>query len=209
METTQNYQLKITLRDYKPPIWRRIIVPANTLLSDLHNIIQIVMGWENAHLHHFYKEMPRGVYGQMQFYSPKYDFDEFWDSGMNIDYKGIAIDKLLGAEGEKIVYEYDFGDSWYHDILLEKILPPDEKQETPLCVKGKNACPIEDSGGVWGYAAMLEILKDPSHEDHEGLGEWLGLEPDETYDPAYFNMEEVNESLRRLFKSKRRTKKLI
>jgi hypothetical protein len=112
----------------------------------------------------------------------------------NIDYKKIKISDLLKKEKDKIVYEYDFGDGWEHDVLLEKILPGDEKLKFPVCLEGKMACPPEDCGGVWGYSDLLEILKQPKHEEYDSYIEWLGGE----FDPEHFDKEAVNRILKRL-----------
>jgi len=173
------YQLKISLMGAKPPIWRRILVESDTHLSDLHKILQTTMGWYNAHLHQF---IDRG-----EFYAPPSD----WDELDTIDYSGISIDKLLKKEKGKIFYEYDFGDGWRHEILLEKILEKEPKTYYPVCIDGKNACPPEDCGGIWGYANLLEIMADPEHEEYEDMMDWLGGE----FDPTAFDKEEVNDSL--------------
>jgi len=112
----------------------------------------------------------------------------------DIDYrkKKLRIRDLLTFEKEKIIYEYDFGDSWQHEIILQKILPPDNTKEYPICVSGKRNCPPEDCGGVWGYAEMLEILSQPDYEDYHDTLEWLG----EEFNPEYFNKDEINELLR-------------
>ena len=125
------------------------------------------MGWENDHLYQFVK-------GKI-FYSPDYATD--------VEYEKIKISDLLKKEKDKILYEYDFGDSWEHDILLEKILPDDKKFKSPVCIEGKMACPPEDCGGVWGYSELLEILKHPDHEEYEEYTEWIGGD----FDPDHFD----------------------
>ncbi len=183
MKTEQIFQIHILLKKSQPRIWRRILVSSETLLSDLHKIIQTVMGWTNTHLHQFRK-------GD-QFYALPFDDDDF--EFYKTDYSGIAVKELLLNEGDKIIYDYDFGDSWEHDIRLEKILHPDTPLKYPVCIKGKRACPPEDCGGIWGYENMLEILKDKQHEEYKDIVEWLG---DDDYDPEYFDIEEVNELLK-------------
>ena len=160
------------------------MVPSETRLSDFHKIIQTTMGWTNTHLHQFIKNQT--------FYSAKMADDDFSDESNNVDYKKIKIADLLKMEKDKIIYVYDFGDNWEHNIILEKILPIDEKTEYPVCLAGKMNCPPEDCGGAWGYTDMLEILKQPNHEEYESYIEWLGTE----FDPKYFNKDEQNELLR-------------
>ena len=142
------------------------------------------MGWTNSHLHQFIKNRT--------FYTERMTDDDTWGELDNVDYKNMKIFDLLKREKEKIVYEYDFGDGWEHDVLLEKILPGDEKLKSPICLAGKMACPPEDCGGVWGYADLLEILKNPKHEEYDSYMEWLGGE----FDPEHFDKDKVNKMLR-------------
>lgn len=179
------YQIQIALKNFKPKIWRRILLPSDLSLSDLHKIIQTTMGWTNTHLHQFYKDGMR--------YMEKMGNDYMWDDRNQFDYIALQLSDLLRYEKEKISYEYDFGDGWNHKIVLEKILPFDDKVEYPVCIKGKMNCPLEDCGGVWGYADLLEVLKNPQHEEYDELVDWIG---DEHFDPEYFDKDEVNELLR-------------
>ncbi len=184
--TNKIFQVQIALKNSNPKIWRRVLIPSDLLLSDFHKVIQTTMGWSNSHLHQFIKDQ---VY-----YTVRFPDDDSWDDGENVDYteKKLRVSDLLTAENETITYEYDFGDSWGHEIILEKILPVGEKTQYPTCLTGKRSCPPEDCGGVWGYADMLKILKHPDHDEYEGIVEWLGDE----FDPAYFDKEEVNDLLR-------------
>lgn len=174
------YQIQIALEGFKPKIWRRILIPADTLLSDFHIVIQIIMGWHNAHLHQFI------VDGKI--YMEKMDEDEMWDDLDHIDYEGIRLKDVLKSENGLIQYEYDFGDGWMHEILLEKILPFDNEVHLPICLDGSMNCPVEDSGGVNGYAEYLRIRQNPDHEEYESVIEWLG----DDFDPEYFNVDEKN-----------------
>jgi len=178
------YQIQIALKRSKPKIWRRLLVSSDLLLSDFHEIIQISMGWTNSHLHQFIKNNT--------FYTRRFEDDDFWEEMDNVDYRKMKISDLLKKEKEKIIYEYDFGDGWEHNIILEKILPFDDKLKYPVCLAGKMNCPPEDCGGIWGYSDMLEILKQPDHEEYENYHEWLGGD----FDPAYFDETKVNESLK-------------
>ena len=182
--TKKTYQIQIALRRSKPKIWRRILVPSDLLLSDFHKIIQTTMGWTNSHLHQFIKDQT--------FYTRKMADDDFWGEMDNIDYTEMKISDLLKKEKDKIIYEYDFGDGWEHDLILEKIDTNGENKNIPTCLTGKNNCPPEDCGGIWGYANMLEILKHPDHEEYEEYIEWLG----EKFDPKYFDKNEINKMLK-------------
>jgi hypothetical protein len=175
------YQLKVTLRGVsKPPVWRRIVVPAALSLGLLHHILQEAMGWEGSHLHVF------SAGGQ--------DYgDAYSDLGFADESKAVLA-KVLARPGAVMRYTYDFGDEWEHDIALEKVLPP-EPAARLSCLAGKGACPPEDCGGAWGYASLKEVLADPGHEDHESLLEWLGLDDAADFDPAWFRLDEVNARL--------------
>jgi hypothetical protein len=180
------YQLKITLVGSKPPIWRRVLVKSDTLLSDLHLIIQTTMGWTNSHLHQF-------IVGHDSFQPEYEDMD---DDGYSQPYTDKRINDFLKKENAKVVYEYDFGDSWYHDIVLEKILEEQKGTFYPVCIEGKNTCPFEDCGGIWGYEDLVKTLKNKKHPEYEEMKEWLELDEDEEFDPTIFFKDEVNEELK-------------
>lgn len=174
------YQLKVTLKDSKPPIWRRILVPDSISLYQLHTILQIVMGWTNSHLHQFLIE------------------DEYYGDPADSDYgdikneKRYRLNQFVARKGFKFIYEYDFGDSWEHTILVEVILPFEKDKQYPICLAGKRACPPEDVGGIWGYEDFLETISNPEHPKYEGIIEWLG----DDFDPEFFDIDDVNEVLR-------------
>jgi len=173
------YQIKISLIGAKPPIWRTFLVPSDLRLDAFHDVIQIVMGWTDSHLHQF-------IANNVFYGIPD---DEF---GMEIENEAkFKLFHLLKKEKDTIKYEYDFGDSWEHKILLEKIFPFDTKTALPVCIKGKRACPPEDCGGIWGYEDLLETISNPKHPDHEDMLDWLGGE----FDPEEFDLEEINRDL--------------
>jgi hypothetical protein len=174
------FQIKITLKHIRPQIWRRIQVPADIKLGRLHDIIQAVMGWEDCHLHQF-------IRGRDRYGNPDPEFPDG-----TISEKNIRLDKIA-KPGDTFIYEYDFGDSWQHEIKIEKILPP-EDQRYPVCLAGKRACPPEDCGGFPGYLHLLEALSDPGHEEHEDMRDWIGGD----FDPEAFDLVETNKALWRL-----------
>jgi hypothetical protein len=176
------YQLKITLKDSKPPIWRRVEVADDITLARLHRIIQVAMGWTDSHLHLF--SLGRTDYGV-----PHPD-----DGGETRDERRYKLNQLLTAPKQKLSYEYDFGDSWTHEVLLEQVREPEPGATYPRCITGKRACPPEDCGGVWGYAEFVEAIADPEHPEHDELLEWVGGE----FDPAAFDVAAVNAELRGL-----------
>lgn len=174
------YQIKVTLKDSKPTIWRRFLVGNNVTLHELHNILQTVMGWTNSHLHHF---IIKGEY-----YSEPFDEDFEVETKDESRYK---LDQFVGGEGFKFRYEYDFGDSWMHGLIVEKILPFEKGGHYPVCIKGKRACPPEDVGGMWGYEDFLEAIANPNHPERKEMLEWIGAD----FDPEYFNLDEINNRL--------------
>lgn len=176
-------QLKITLLGIEPKIYRIVQVPETITLRNLHKVIQKVMEWENYHLYQFMKDR--------QSFGPKSrDFDM---SEVQND-KSVPVIELLPKIRHKMYYEYDFGDGWLHEILLQKILPAEESVRYPVCIDGKYGGPPEDSGGPPGYCDLLEALDDPDHAGHEDAIDWLG----EEYDPGRFDLDEINKRLRRI-----------
>jgi hypothetical protein len=174
------YQLKVTLKDIRPPIWRRIQVKEDTTLYKLHQIIQLAMGWTNSHLHQFIAD---GVYyGEPH---PDFGFEV-------VNEKRTRLNQIMSNLKDKFVYEYDFGDSWEHEIVLENILEPETKTRYPRCIKGKRNCPPEDVGGVWGYSNFLEAIHNKDHPEHEEYLEWIG----DSFDPEEFCLEDVNQELK-------------
>jgi len=180
------YQLKITLLGL--PVWRKLEVRGDMSLGLLHAVIQVAMGWTNSHLHQF-------IAGKKRYT----DMDTLdgggLDDGMDFDEDEITLMDIAPKAKKKFVYEYDFGDSWEHGILVEKI----SAEELPLryvaqCLDGKGACPPEDCGGIGGYADLLEIIHDPKHPEYESMMEWLG----DGFDPEAFDIKEVNKSLTKL-----------
>ncbi len=176
------YQFKVTLKGIRPPIWRRIQVPDNYTFWDLHVAIQDAMGWMDCHLHEFTVPDPRGgAPVRIGVPDPEYGFHAV------LPEEKQRISDWFFVEGKPAVYTYDFGDDWEHTVKLEKILPREEGEDYPRCVRGKRACPPEDCGGPWGYLQLLEVLADPGHEEYEEMLEWLG----EDYEPEWFHPEEV------------------
>ncbi len=181
-EPAQNYQIKITLNDSRPPIWRRILVPSNITLRKLHDILQIVMGWTDSHLHQFTIE-GKG-YGDAQ--------NDEWDDLRLLPEQRYRLSQVAPRSGARFQYEYDFGDSWEHSLRVEKILPPEPGTRYPQCLAGKRACPPEDVGGVWGYQEFLEALADPDDPQHDEYLEWIGG----AFDAEAFDPGDVNTRLR-------------
>ena len=176
------YQLKIALRNVRPRIWRRVQVRDCTL-AELHEIIQVAMGWEFSHLYSF--NIGGVDYGDLDMTGDELDMK---------DARRARLCRLVRGEKFKFRYTYDFGDNWEHEIVVEKILPPEEGKTYPVCVDGKRAGPPEDVGGVWGYMDFIEAIRDPKHPQHRELAEWY----EAPFDPEAFDIDELNRRLVRL-----------
>jgi Plasmid pRiA4b ORF-3-like protein. len=172
-----HYQLKITLQDVDPPIWRRVLVPSDFTLFDLHRVIQIVMGWEDCHLHDFSIKRQR------------YALPDIVDSDQEGDESETRLCDVVRPRS-KFLYQYDFGDGWMHDLVVEKAVH-DVAAAGPFCVDGERAGPPEDSGGPWGYQVKLEALANPHDEESEELREWIGND----FDAELFERDSVNAQL--------------
>jgi hypothetical protein len=176
------YQLKVTLCDIEPPIWRRLRIAGDTSLAQLHRILQITMGWEAYHLYQF-------EVGGFQYGVPESDV---FASGLKDATRATLAE--VASEGDVFHYEYDFGDAWEHEILVEARPSRDDGSHYPRCEGGERACPPEDCGGSWGYENLLAALADPKHDDHEDLTEWIGG----SFDAGAFTVAVVNRSLQTL-----------
>jgi len=178
------YEFEITLLEIKPRIWRRFAVWNNDSLMVLHDIIQMVMGWKDCHLHEF-------SIGDWTYASRDPDFDDL-DERETRDERKSYLRDVLGGEGFRFRYRYDMGDNWQHGLEVMKVHTPEKDVRYPVCLAGERACPPEDVGGIWGYANMLEAVADPKHEEHEQYVEWIGG----SFDPGAFDLKEVNQMLR-------------
>lgn len=178
------YQLKITLLEIDPPIWRRFQVPSTIPMCCLHDAMQVVMGWTDSHLHQFDKDGKH--WGDPQ----NSEFDD--DIDIN-DESQVPVAKVLLAEGESMIYVYDFGDDWRHQVLLEKILPS-ESATKPICLAGERRCPPEDVGGPFGYEEFLEAIFQPGHKEFEHYRGWAGGK----FHAEEFRLKAVNKMLERM-----------
>ena len=176
----QILQLKITLEHIEPPIWRRFQISNDIGLSDFHEALQVIMGWENCHLHHF-------VTANTTIGIPDPDFEEL----ETVDETTVRLRDVLVNVGDSLQYEYDFGDGWAHRVDVEKVLSSTEVQSVPNCLDGARACPPEDVGGPFGYLELLEAIADTTHERHTEFVGWIG----EDFASGHFSVQEVNNAL--------------
>lgn len=159
------YAIKVTLLGTRPAVWRRFLIESDITLGQLHRTLQIVMGWSNSHLHQF-----------MMYKRKQADRAKLGD--------------LINLPGAKLLYEYDFGDGWQHELLLEEILDTDGPFQR-CCLAGARHCPPEDCGGPYGYRELLDARNDTSHPEHNFVCDWLG----DSFDPLEFSVEEINRRL--------------
>ncbi|MBI2787822.1 MAG: plasmid pRiA4b ORF-3 family protein [Elusimicrobia bacterium] len=179
---TTPYQLKVTLLGTNPPIWRRIAVAGGISLGHLHDVLLHAMGWDGGHMHLFH--VGKTDYGETH---PELEHV--------VDQRKVRLCDVAPQAKKRFVWEYDMGDTWLHEIVVEKI----NSAEPPLkaaavCLDGARACPPEDCGGVYGYEDFLKAIRDPKHESHDEMLEWIGGE----FDPEAFDLKETNKALSRL-----------
>ncbi|MEA3400907.1 MAG: plasmid pRiA4b ORF-3 family protein [Armatimonadota bacterium] len=179
------YRLRISIVGSEPEIWRRVDVPGQATLSDLHGIIQRTMNWENYHLHQF------EIHDEL--YMPQAPVELNLEMAESADETEACLIDLDLAAGSSFEYVYDFGDWWVHEIRVEEVLERDPQHRYPVCHDGEMAGPPEDVGGLWGYYEMLEALEDPEHPEHEMYTDWI-----EEWDPEDFDAEAVNKRLMRI-----------
>ncbi len=178
-------QLHISLSGSQPLIWRRVLVPKNITFYGLHLVIQTAMGWEESHLYEFYLKGAR--VGQI--FEDGEDYGEFPKENA----ESVRLEEKILEVKQKFDYLYDFGDSWEHQIKVEKALPADATLKYPHCLAGAMNCPPEDSGGLGGFYYSLEVLQDKKHPEYSDLKAWYGR-----YNPERFKLDAVNVELRSL-----------
>jgi len=179
------YRFKIVLQDSDPAIWRRIET-RDVALEQLHALIQTAMGWTNSHLHQF-------EIGGSRYTDPRFLIGNLDDFGA-IDYSGLRVSDLVAKQRAKlrIGYEYDFGDGWRHEVVLENVTESEPGIRYPRCIDGERACPPEDVGGVYGFADYVEAIANPSHSAHDDYLEWHG-----PFDPTEFDAAKATRRMRK------------
>jgi hypothetical protein len=175
------FQLRLQLNDVDPVVWRRLIVPGSVRMAKLSEMLLAAMGWTNSHLHAFRVGDVR--YGM--------NVDEYSDG--EIDEKQVTVLQALRDE-RRFVYDYDFGDSWEHDVVIEDLSWTYFGLKFAVCIDGERACPPEDVGGPWGYTEFLAAIADPDHEERESYLEWVGG----SFDPARFDLATANAALQKV-----------
>ena len=174
-------QLRVSLMEITPTIWRRMLVPGSVRLAKLHLMLQAAMGWTDSHLHDF--RVGDKVYGTQ--------IDDYPDDELNEN--DVTVLQVCRDE-RRFVYQYDFGDSWEHEVVVEGQWWSPIGLKFGVCLDGQNACPPEDCGGWPGYAEFLEAIGDPEHEEHERFLRWVGG----SFDPTAFDLAVANAALQRV-----------
>jgi hypothetical protein len=175
------YELHVELEDIEPSIWRRILVYGSIKLPKLHDLLQLVMGWSDSHLHSF----------EVGYKTFSLAHDEMEDLNI-LDEQNYTLGRILGESVREFVYEYDFGDSWRHRIKVKPVPQPNTDWFYPLCIAGERAAPPDDVGGVTGYLEFLSAIRDPKHDEHESMLTWIGG----AFDPEGFDLNAINRALR-------------
>ncbi|MCC5877550.1 MAG: plasmid pRiA4b ORF-3 family protein [Candidatus Sumerlaeia bacterium] len=177
---TQIMQFKVTLKYISPPVWRRLLMPPDNTLGQLHNAIQGAMGWGNYHLHAF-------RFGTTQYGSSSIE-EMNW-----MDEDAVTLHEMFSQPKTKARYTYDFGDGWEHEVVFEKFVPLKPGEDYPQCIAGKRACPPEDCGSYPGYERICQLIANPKLPDPEGLRKWVGR----AYDPERFDLAAANKAVKR------------
>lgn len=171
--------LRVSLRDVEPAVRRRFVVSSEMPLPKLNQALERVMGWEGHHLHVF--DVSGILFGEP---------DE--EADYVISEKAATVKHVLPRVGASLRWDYDFGDGWEHDVVVEAIESPGHGKRYPMCLDGARACPPEDCGGVGGYERLLAVLADSTDPEHENMVEWA---PD-GFDPEVFDVVAANRRLR-------------
>jgi hypothetical protein len=177
MDSESTVLLRVTLREISPKIWRSFQVPKTMNLGDLHHVLQIVMGWNDSHLHSY--RLSGVEYG----YIDESEKDDWQDETK------VNVEDVFKRRDDSLLYVYDFGDDWQHDI---EMIGSGEGEDVH-CTEGERACPPEDVGGPPGYTRFLQAINDPDDEDYEMMTDWM----DTNFDPEAFDRFAINLNLER------------
>jgi hypothetical protein len=176
-------QFRLSVKDVKPEIWRKVLVPSDTTLERLHSILQVLMGWRNKHLYAFVINKKR--------YSLPDEADG--DIGKRNPVQA-KLSKVFTNKNEPITYEYDFGDGWQIDLSSEAVSNDLEQKQATLCIEGSRHGPAEDTGGSKGYMEKARIYDNPQHRRYAEIRKLIGP----NFDPEAFDIMSINERLRNI-----------
>jgi hypothetical protein len=180
-------QVHVSLDDIKPAIWRRLVVPLDFTLRDLHLVLQAAFGWMNAHLYEF-------RVGGLRYGDAAVANADGWEGdSRTFDDAGVRVRDFMRKPGTRFEYVYDFGDEWVHTVVLEKQVAVEPTPKVASLIAGARARPPEDVGGTSGYQDFLEALLNPAHEEHRAIRRWAGGH----FDPEWFDFELINDDVSR------------
>jgi hypothetical protein len=187
------FELRLSLLYVAPEVWRLLRVPDDIRMDRLDRVIQAAFGWTNSHLHQFHLiDAKGGIKGYVGRPDPDALPDIFGRRPPTQDETKRQLKNFLAKPGDRIGYEYDFGDGWLHSVELVSVHPQASRPATAICLDGARACPPEDCGGPPGYEQLLKTVGNPKAHDHAEMKEWLG-----EFDPAAFNLAATNRALTR------------
>jgi hypothetical protein len=173
----EGYYIRIELLDVSPPVWRTMNVPSGIRLDEFSVLLMIAMGWEGSHLHQF--RAGKQVIGH----------SDQSDHEAHLNEQELFIEDLFQEDISPIIFDYDFGDGWEHEITLLGELSAED--DLLVVIDGERACPPEDCGGPSGYDDLVQILANPNDPEYEEMLDWLG----EDFDPEAFDIDLVNDLL--------------
>ncbi|TAH31488.1 MAG: plasmid pRiA4b ORF-3 family protein [Cytophagales bacterium] len=190
------YQLKIELKYIEPKITRTVLVQEDFTFSELADVLMCAFNWGGGHLWQFSFQssgLIKGGRKALTYIAEAYDENGFETDEDQLEASELELNEILNSERKKIEFEYDFGDSWKHEITLQKVLEKDSSLDYPICIKGARNAPPEDCGSYYGYEKILEHYANPKKFKAEikEFEEWFGGK----YDSEYFNIDEVNEAI--------------
>ena len=185
------FQLRMELQGVDPAVWRRVLVPGGVRLSTLSAVLVATMGWTDSHLHAF--QIGDRRYARLN------DDDVDFDTEDEVDETDVTVAEVLGPldgpPGQSaFLYQYDFGDDWEHEVVIERSFTTAVGLKFAVCLDGANACPPEDVGGAYHYREFMAAVGDPTHPDHQPLLDWIGG----SFDPTAFDLATTNAVLQRL-----------
>jgi hypothetical protein len=177
-------QIRVTLEEIEPPVWRRLVLPMTWNLAQLHLAIQAAFNWWNYHLHEF-------RIGGLRYGDPAYD-DEAWEDEPRMFDEGEVRLRDFDGPGTSFRYVYDFGDNWRHVVEIERVLALETAPRHGTCIAGARARPPEDVGGISGYEQFVAVLADPEDPEHSDMKRWCGGH----FDPEWFDLARVDKDVR-------------
>ena len=182
------HQIKVELAGVRPPVWRRVLLSPEITLGKLHRVLQAVMGWEDTHAHAF-------VQGGKTYSDPRFELE-----GNVMDERRVSLGEILTEPGSRLIYEYDFGDDWKHELLCEEFVGSDVERPYAICTDGARACPPEDCGGPYAYNDLLCVLKNQKHKDYAEMRAWVGT----GFDPEAFVAKAITKRLSAILRKSRK-----